>query len=368
MRTLFDGEVHVHYGQIYVQSEIGALTLEEHRAGQSNGLCGAAVPGQLFLTTGLHTGHVGFTVEVHDERPDVDEAWEEAVEASFRPLSPEVALVEWGGEAAWSLDLEEIDYRVRYCAVAMDESRRVDTRTDGEPMVDRYLLQFWPAPPGPDAVVKQTSVTAEYWHQVARSLPPPPTPEEKAEAERERRLEEERRREEVRARAEAESWAGRAPSERLRQAGGHAWAMAQLDRDLVDEIADLDADAQRSLARWAVRRAYELAGLDGIDWIAPALAALEQGRELPPPFDDKLGVWEVLLNDPRVPHTTVTLPDRSTENFLQQAAALPAIFGATEDDPLSAAFEALHSAAGAFGTDYPDLFAEVRREFTRRTP
>ena len=40
--------------------------------GQANGLCGAAVPGLLFLITGLHTGHFGFMVDVCAPRPPVD--------------------------------------------------------------------------------------------------------------------------------------------------------------------------------------------------------------------------------------------------------------------------------------------------------
>ncbi|RLV04650.1 hypothetical protein CTZ27_10955 [Streptomyces griseocarneus] len=117
MRRPVDGEVAVDYGQIYVVSGDPAwsdLGLAEAFAGQTAGLCGAAIPGTLWLTTGLHTGDVGFTVEVHDEAPSLD----------------------------------------------------------------RYLLQFWPAPPEPDRVLKQTASTAAYWHGFARDQSPPPTPEE----------------------------------------------------------------------------------------------------------------------------------------------------------------------------------------------
>src|SRR5262249_29690187 len=64
VRTLFDGEVHVHYGQVYVESgpETGNPRLDAAFAGQVNGLCGAAARGALFLATGLHTGRVGFAV------------------------------------------------------------------------------------------------------------------------------------------------------------------------------------------------------------------------------------------------------------------------------------------------------------------
>jgi hypothetical protein len=177
MRRPVEGEVHVHYGQIYVESDPDSFgpDFAEAFARQSSGLCGAAVPGALWLTTGLHTGHVGFTVEVHDQPPPLDEEWEDVVEVSYRPASARSTLLQWAGEAFWDLDLEEIDYRVRYCAKGMDEARQQDTRLD-EPQIDCYLLQFWPAPPAPERIVKQTAEIAAYWHDWARQQPSPPTP------------------------------------------------------------------------------------------------------------------------------------------------------------------------------------------------
>jgi hypothetical protein len=179
-------EVHVHYGQIYVESDPDGAIPEpsEAFAGQRGGLCGAAVPGVIWLITGLHTGDVGFVVEVHEENPPLDPVWEDVVEVSFRPVSERTSLVQWAGEATWDLDLARTDYRVRYCAVGMDKGRELDTRVAGEPQADSYLLQFWPAPPRADRVVRQTSQTAAYWHRYARELPAPPTPEQRAETER----------------------------------------------------------------------------------------------------------------------------------------------------------------------------------------
>ena len=190
MRRPVDGEVHVHYGQIYVESdpENHGPGLAEAFAGQTAGLCGAATPGALWLNTGLHTGDVGFTVEVCDQAPQLDPVWEDVVEVSFRPASARSALVQWAGEDSWDLDLEETDYRVRYCARGMDRASEEDTRLGDEPQLDRYLLQFWPAPPEPARVVKETSQIAAYWHRYARTLPPPPTPAERAEAARRERL------------------------------------------------------------------------------------------------------------------------------------------------------------------------------------
>jgi hypothetical protein len=39
------------------------------------------------LITGLHTGQVGFTVDVLDAAPPLDDAWEEIVEVSFTVLA-----------------------------------------------------------------------------------------------------------------------------------------------------------------------------------------------------------------------------------------------------------------------------------------
>jgi hypothetical protein len=382
MRTVLDAEVHVHYHQLYVESDVDdeVYGMQEAAGGQANGLCAAAIPGFLHLITGLHTGHVGFTVEVHDDEPPLDDTWEEIVEVSFTPATEETLLVEWGGGDCWPLDLAPVPHRVRYCATGMDEADAADTRIEPEPQYDRYLLQFWPAPPAADRVVKQTSEIAAYWHGVARELPAPPSPEERAEARRrERQAEEEaaeRQRREMELEWEREQWGGRLPSERLRQVGGNAMGMARLDRDLVDAIAAATADSQRAVARWAARRAYALAGLADIDWIAPALSAAEHGEPLPAPFDDAANgfqrVWDRLWSDDRIPDTRVPsiLGGADVPAMSQQAMAVPALFGAVESDPLQAALDALFAAAAAYGADRcPELFAEVRRAFTaaRRT-
>jgi hypothetical protein len=88
---------------------------------------------------------------------------------SFRPAA-RTALVAWGEEWSSPLDLAEVDYRVRYCGAGMDEARD-QTRMAGEAELDRYLLQFWPAPPQPDRIVKQTSAHAAYWHATIKDYP-----------------------------------------------------------------------------------------------------------------------------------------------------------------------------------------------------
>jgi hypothetical protein len=180
--------------------------MDECFSGQQNGLCGAAADGALFVITGLHTGDVGFTVELHDEAPPIDDAWEEIVEASYQPTGP-AALVTWAGDGgSWPLDLNEVDYRVRDCGWGMDAGHQAGPPTDGEPLVDRYLLQLWPAPPEPDRVIKVTSAQAAYWHKSARESP---TPAERAELKRER----ERKAAEQRLAEETERRGGAPPTE-----------------------------------------------------------------------------------------------------------------------------------------------------------
>lgn len=168
---LFDGVLHVHYGQAYVLPEGGGgIDLEDSFRGQKSGLCGAAVPGRLFLICGLHTGGVRCRVELHEGRPGELHDWEEVVEVPFA-VSGAVILEEWAGQAAYPLALPEGAFRARYAAKEMDAGHEVDTADLGP---DSYLLQFWPAAePAPDAIVRQASQWARYWHGNVLRWPAP---------------------------------------------------------------------------------------------------------------------------------------------------------------------------------------------------
>ncbi|MFF4963345.1 hypothetical protein ACFY2Z_41560 [Streptomyces sp. NPDC001222] len=417
--------MHVHYGQIYVESDPASCgpDLAEAFAGQSSGLCGAAVPGALWLMTGLHTGNVGFTVEVHDQAPPLDADWEDVVEVSFHPVSGSSALVQWGGENCWDLDLEVTDYRVRYCAKGMDEANQRDTRMDDEPQLDCYLLQLWPARPALDRVLRQSSANAAYWHDYACQLPPPPTPAERAETERLARLAQEQAERECRIAYERWEWGGQLPSQALRAVGGNVRGLLDFDPALVHAIDAADAKVQRGVALLAARRACERAGLTAIDWISAGLTALAEGGPLPPPLDSPDAVWQALETDPRVPDRTVgravapkrppfqppvrddayapvpkpeptaqivgpsaamvKLPGLPTPltpqsvgerpyvvevtigepdpslRMSQPHMAVPALLGAAETDTLLAALDAVYAAVVTYGEDYRTLLQEI---------
>ncbi|GAA2262472.1 hypothetical protein GCM10010232_62610 [Streptomyces amakusaensis] len=337
MRTLFKGEFSVACGQMYIDSRTSPddsdTGLHECFMGQRAGLCGAAVPGYLFLLTGMHTGSVPLTVELHETEPPLDfDGSQDVVETPFQAASDGTLLIEWGGVGR-SLGLRPGPYRVRYHCRGMDRANGV-VRDEDEPVLDEYLLQFWPCPPERDRIVKRTSESAAYWHEFAGELPPPPTPEELAETERLAREKEEREARELRERLEEEKWGGRLPSDRLRTVAGNVSAMVDLDVALLHAIDEAGPDIQRAIARRTAHRSCDVAGLSDVDWIARGLTELDQGVSFSPPLDDRDQTWNLLLSDPRVPSTTVTLPD-GTPNASQQAMALPALTRAVRS-PISA--------------------------------
>jgi hypothetical protein len=160
--VLFNAMLEVHYGQAYVVPEGSpGFAAEEAFRGQKNGLCGAAVPECLWLITGLHTGGVQFCVELHERAPADLDYWDDVVEVSFSVCGP-VHLEQWAAEAVYPLQLPKGLYRARYSANEMDAGHTLDTAEKGP---DSYLLQFWPiATQIPDAIIKQTSDQARYWH------------------------------------------------------------------------------------------------------------------------------------------------------------------------------------------------------------
>ncbi|WP_374456484.1 hypothetical protein [Nocardioides sp.] len=176
---IFDEQVSVHYGFIHVFSladdadgaptETGEFDGDPVQAsrGQTVGLAGARVPHQLSLMTGLHTGDVPLTVTWDEEEPPLDDVWTDAVEVSWQLLGPALDLQTFEDDytatvprAGW--------HRARYCAAGMDAGREVDTTDEDEQAPDRYLLQLWPAPESPEALVREGSEIAAYWHRVAR--------------------------------------------------------------------------------------------------------------------------------------------------------------------------------------------------------
>jgi hypothetical protein len=167
---IFDGKLTVsHHAASLESDEIGYLAARDSRRGQVNGLCGAAVPGFVFLTTGLHTGDVGFRFEMHDTEPELDSEWEDVVEVSYLPSTPEITLIGLMGDNAFRVEIPVRQYRLRYSGNNLDAAREKDSTLTGDPVIDRFLIQMWPeGDPRPDAILKQTSESAAFWNGVAQ--------------------------------------------------------------------------------------------------------------------------------------------------------------------------------------------------------
>ncbi|WP_329004952.1 hypothetical protein OHA18_16360 [Kribbella sp. NBC_00709] len=354
-RTLMSGPAWVAYAQIYVESANNSADLHECFAGQRNGLCGAAVPGTLFLVTGMHTGEVEFAVELHDTMPSVEHSAEDVVEASYRPIGATV-LMTWAGDGgSWPLDLEpDADYRVRYSAWGMDAGHQAGPPMDGEPLVDRYLLQFWPARPAPDRVVKETSKQAAYWHGFAREQP---TPAQLAEM----KAEKARQAEDRRLAEWAAAWGGTLPTERIKRAS-FGQELSQLDRSFVDTLEQTDSETLRSLARWAARRACQEAGYGGNERIAGVLDRMDRGAD-----------WLETLNGPPRQLEPGTKPSATVHHFVSQehgwfddrdpfdntSTVVTATFN---EDAFKAAVETTWLATGPFA-EKERLLIELRERF-----
>ncbi|WP_202869130.1 hypothetical protein [Kribbella antibiotica] len=358
MRVAMSGRAWVSYGQIYVESTPFSGVMEDSFRGQRNGLCGAASAGVLFLVTGLHTGEVGFTVEVHGTAPPLDDSWEEIVEASYRPAG-EAMLITWGGDGGWwPLELAEADYRVRYCGWGMDAGHQANPPSDDEPVVDRYLLQFWPAAPAADRVVKVTSANATYWHDAMSNLPPPlpPPPPLTAEqfaaaqAEQDERMAEQIRRQQL------ASWGGSLPSDRIRGTRT-AFHLVKFDRPLLDDLDRADDATLIAVARWSARQACAAAELDRMDWVADALDRMDQGVDQseiiqPPP--------ETFGTEGKFAVFSSTGWDAGNSKPIQAFL----VIHRTYDEPLTAALSTLWMAIGAYGEwRGAELIAKLREAF-----
>jgi hypothetical protein len=314
--------------------------------GQENGICGAALPGALELVVGTHTGWIPFRVESHTGEPAVDDAWEEIVEVAFAPTGEEIRLRGLDGDEVYGFRLPLGNYRARYHVRGIDEGDHTDD------VRDAYLIQFWPAVPVPDRIVKVTSERAAYWHRARRPL---------TEAEQ---ADEDRRQEEDEAALARERWGDRTPVERLRDAQGlYLSNISALDIELEFRLAELPDDVHRKVTTWVTLRCLTQAGLADVPQFAPAVAALRQGRRVPAPFDDPGRVWS-LVGTLTVPMTSVPAPPHGEYEQSPQNWASSAIFHSANGDSLSAVLEVLVCLAYVHGQHgYRRAFADVRAAF-----
>lgn len=372
MTVLFDGDVRVEYSYVQLDSGVGGWDPDvEARAGQRNGLLGAAQPGLLLVSTGTHTGLVPFRVECHAAAPPLDQGYdqyEEVVEASCDLRGPELGL---GAFDWWDVFTvpQGGPHRVRLCVRDYDAGQAQERGEPQPPVADSYLLQLWPAPMAPDEIIRTSSPHAGYWHGVAREHPSaPPLPYGQA-------LAEQRARDEAVELLRSQErdwylrrWGGRDPSGRLLQVEEHAMALTRERRDLVDTIAALTPDRQRSLAVELARTAC--AADDGpLDW-QPALQALGAGHPLPAPFDDAEAVYARLFTEAGTVVSTATWGWSGSAGPPPRRPIAPGVTAdavvraAAAADPLEAALRAVDAASWSV-PDVDAYFSDIDRAVAR---
>ncbi len=123
------------------------------------------------LTTARHHGTIAVEVQFLDAEPPIYQWWDAAVEFSVRTgqswssRSDGVPVWVYGFAGAGGFPVPvpaDADIRVRY--VVLDGQVTKDQPgPSGTPGPDRYLLQMWPAAPGPARIVAATSPWSQYW-------------------------------------------------------------------------------------------------------------------------------------------------------------------------------------------------------------
>ncbi|WP_039805084.1 hypothetical protein [Nocardia araoensis] len=172
-------------------------------------------------------------------------------------------------------------------------------------------------------------------------------------------------------------WGGD-PISRLEDCPG-AEELARHDRAIAEAVAAMGDPELRRLARWSAAQACTKAGLTDRPWVRPALAALREGRPLPPPFDDAEGAMNRLHDedfgppdDEHVGTIEATMVLGSTGAAAnpfdlgpihRPSFALPTIIDANQPDALDAAMTTLYATGLVFGPEVDALFAALRAEF-----
>jgi len=164
---LLDQVIETHYGQF----DLGWTLpfgfdgdFDRFFSGQVNGLVGAADATGVYINLARRSGGSQVRIELLEHPPGPGrDTWEDVVEVSVTvPEAADPRWASWAGESWGLLTVPAGTYRLRVSARGRDAGRS-DEFADG--VVDSYLLQFWPAPIEPDAIVQVASEDAIYWHQ-----------------------------------------------------------------------------------------------------------------------------------------------------------------------------------------------------------
>ncbi|MFD7160270.1 hypothetical protein ACFV9C_37170 [Kribbella sp. NPDC059898] len=163
-RVLLDQTIRTDYGQFDLVWGGGFGfdgDADRFFAGQVNGLAGAAHGDGVYLHFARRSG-APLRIVLMDEAPPDSSSWEDVVEVSVDvPPGEAVGWSSWGGGSGGRLEGLAGSYRLRLNARGRDAAR---TGESGNGLLDEYLIQLWPAPAEPDAILRAETADAAYWH------------------------------------------------------------------------------------------------------------------------------------------------------------------------------------------------------------
>lgn len=387
-RVLWSDELAVHYGFVHLGTE-GAGPSGTSWA-RVTGLLALDEPGTVAMFTGTHTGPVPLTVTLHEVEPPVGEDWQDVAEVPWECDGTPAAV--WAFETGAQLEtLPAGTYRVRWSASGVDAAHDL-TRSPGDPVVDRYALDLWPAPVAPPRLLRRTAVRARVGDDRTDTAPLPldlpwprpwvPLAEHREHLEAQEAAERARQEAEWRERHRVATWGPVPPTPLLESLGSGAARLSLLDRSLLDALVGAQAPAQRRVAVRAAAAVLAAGGDAARAALAEPLAELEAGRPLPAGFRDAPfsfltdpgrpserpggvdGSWiEVLtVSDPAQTAfesiaSRMAGPGREEEGRLR-GVAVDALLAAGDPDPRRAAVEAL---AALLRVGDPGLVGRVAR-------
>jgi hypothetical protein len=166
-----------HYHWAYLANPDDYPGQESCWIGQSNGICGTALPGHISFMFGPHTGSINMRVFCLQSTIPVADEWEEVVESPFLILHKKVLyFTDFNGETYGEpMVFEPGEYRVRFCAKKYGASEVADPRCDVPNWTNEerravvadecYELTFWKEALRPDEIIKVTSPNARSWHK-----------------------------------------------------------------------------------------------------------------------------------------------------------------------------------------------------------
>lgn len=178
LKKIFCGNIFTNYSEFTIECDDPDDSLLEKGgyANQENGLCGCSATGRLFFTAEPKDSLIKLEIELNNEEPSIDNSFDEIVEVSFVKGEQDIFLCEWAHEEMHQLEIPVGQYRVRYNIKGFDldyDYENMKEPENDEPLPplpgQTYLIQFWPsAKHDADKIIKQTSKSADYWHNARK--------------------------------------------------------------------------------------------------------------------------------------------------------------------------------------------------------